>query len=77
MHIKENTAETSDLGSLWSETLLEMLFDGLRNDWSGNALLQILRELNQKGYKLDGVVEKVRKKMGSDAAKRLLIKIKK
>lgn len=75
--IKEDSIPTTDLGTLWSETLLEMLYDGLRNDWSGNALLQILRELNHKGIKMDKVTEKVKKKMGSDAARLLLMKIKK
>lgn len=75
--IKEDTLQTTDLGTLWTETLFEMLYDGLRNDWSGNALLELLRELNNKGYKMDKVVQKVRKKLGPDASRLMLMKIKK
>lgn len=74
--IKEDTVPTTDLGTLWSETLLEMLCDGVRNDWSRNALMEILRALNSKGIKMDKVTEKVEKKLGSDAARLLLMKIK-
>lgn len=73
----ESTVHTTGLGTLWSETLLEMLFDGLRNDWSGNALLEILKELNNKGYRMDRVVKKVRNRLGDDTARLLLLKIKK
>jgi hypothetical protein len=75
--IKEDTVKSTELGTLWSETLLETLCDGLRNDWSGHALMQILRELNQKGVKMDKVIKRVRKKMGSEAAQVMLLKIKK
>jgi|GEM_PF-2863654 len=70
------TAQTTDLGTLWSETLLEMLNDAVRNNWSNNALLEILKELRNKGYKIDRVARKLRKRFGQEAADRLLNKLK-
>lgn len=72
---EEDTLQSTDLTTLWSETLLEMLNDAVQNDWSTNALMEILLELQQKGYKLSRVVKKIEKKYGQQAAARLREKL--
>lgn len=72
---EEDRLQTTDLTTLWSDTLIEMLNDAVQNDWSTNALMEILLELHQKGYKVDRVVRKVEKKYGQEAAAKLKEKI--
>ena len=72
---EEDTLQTTDLTTLWSDTLLEMLNDAVQNDWSTNALMEILMELHNKGYKLGRVVRKIEKKYGQEAAAKLKEKI--
>ena len=72
----EDTLQTTNLRTLWSETLIEMLYDAVQYDWSANALREILVELQRKGYKIDRVVKKINKKFGVEASARLLEKIK-
>ena len=73
---EKETLQTTDLTTLWSETLIEMLHDAVQNDWSANALGEILFELHQKGYKVNRVVRKIEKRYGKEAAAKLLEKIK-
>lgn len=73
---EEDTLQTTDLTTLWSDTLLEMLNDAVQNDWSSNALKEILLELNKKGYKPERALRKVEKKYGQEAAAKLKEKIK-
>ena len=70
-----NTSQTTEKRTLWSETLLDMLYDAIEYDWSGNAVREILFELHQKGYKITRVVKKIDKKLGKEACARLLQKI--
>ncbi|MEJ2760200.1 MAG: hypothetical protein P8126_01315 [Gammaproteobacteria bacterium] len=72
----KKTLQTTNLQTLWTETLFEMLFDAVRNDWSANALMEIMKELNRKGYKYHRVVNRVRKKLGDKASSQLMRKIK-
>lgn len=74
---QEMTLQTTQRRTLWSETLVEMLYDAVESDWSGYALREILIELHHKGYKLDKVAKMVNKKYGREAAARLLAKIRK
>lgn len=73
----ESSAHTTSLRTLWSETLFEMLYDAVQHNWSQNALLEIMRELRNKGYKPDRVLKKVERKFGPDAAKKLQLMIRK
>ena len=67
--------DTTNLQTLWTETLFEMLFDAVKNDWSANAVMEILKELNRKGYKVDRVVDRVRRKLGDKASRQLQAKL--
>lgn len=70
------TLQTTERRTLWSETLVEMLYDAVEYDWSSNALREILIELYHKGYKLDKVAKMVNKKFGKEAVAKLLDRIK-
>lgn len=72
----EKTLHTTKLQTLWTETLFEMLFDAVKHDWSANALMEIMKELNRKGYRSGRVVNRVRKKLGDKASRQLMTKLK-
>ena len=72
----ENKLQTTGLRSLWSETLIEMLYEAVEHDWSANATREILYELQLKGYKLDKVFKKIENKFGQEACASLLEKVK-
>lgn len=67
--------DTTNLQTLWTETLFEMLFDAVRNDWSANAVMEIMKELNRKGYKVERVVYRVQRKLGDKAFRQLQAKL--
>jgi hypothetical protein len=70
-------SQTNTLKTLWSETLFEMLYDALQHDWSSNAIREIVRELAQKGYKVERTMKKVERRFGKDGAQRLFRKLQK
>jgi hypothetical protein len=73
----EDILEKTDLKTLWTDTLFELLHDALKNNWSNNALRQIFKELKSKGYKPEKVIQNVKKRYGDDVAEKLYKKIKK
>ena len=73
----EEVLEKTDLRTLWSDTLFEMLFDGLENEWSTNAMRQILKELKAKGLKTEKILKAVEKRYGKASAHEFYKKFKK
>lgn len=73
----EEILEKTDLKTLWSDTLYEMLYDALENDWSNNALGQILKELKNKGLKPEKVLHKIEELYGKNISLKLYNKLKK
>ena len=67
----DTTGKTS-LRTLWSETLVEMLYDAIQNDWSNNALRVIIKELYKKGYNQDRLMKMVEKKFGKEACLKVI-----
>ncbi len=57
--------------TLWSETLLEMLYLALDKQQSDKQILKLLTEIRGKGYKASYVVEKVTREIGAEAVPRL------
>ena len=57
--------------TLWSETVLEMLFVALQKNTTDARLRELLGELQQKNFKASYVIEKVRAKVGEQAARRV------
>lgn len=63
--------------TLWSETILEILYETLRRNKPDKELLGVLKEVQQKGFKRDYIVEKVTKKVDDRAAMRIKMLFKK
>jgi methionine salvage enolase-phosphatase E1 len=69
--INEDTLLKTDLRTLWSETLIELLHDAVREDWTDKAIKNIISELYNKGYKTEQLMVMLDKKIGPDAATKL------
>ena len=57
--------------TLWSETILEILYETLRRNKPDKELLGVLKEVQQKGFKRDYILEKVLKKVDERSATRV------
>ena len=68
---KEEKLLKTDLRTLWSDTLVEMLHEAVNEDWSESAVREIVRELYNKGYKTEQLIAMIDKKIGPNAAARL------
>ena len=69
--INEDALLKTDLRTLWSETLIELLHDAVREDWTDQAIKNIISELYNKGYKTEQLMVMLDKKIGPDAATKL------
>ncbi len=69
---EEKSVQSHTLRTLWSETLFEMLHEAVEHNWSANATREILKELVNKGYKLNQIAGKIEKRFGGKGKKRLL-----
>ena len=67
----DNTTSTTMAKTLWSETILEVLYESLRKNKSDSAILEVLREVRMKGFKPHYIFEKVEKKVDRTAAIRV------
>lgn len=57
--------------TLWTETILEILYQTLKDKKPDNAVIEVLKEVRQKGFKTEQLVEKVEKKVDKQAALRV------
>lgn len=57
--------------TLWSETLVEILLAALRKGSGDDEISGIIRELREKGFRRNYVVDKVRKEIDDNAARRV------
>lgn len=57
--------------TLWTETLLENLFEALRRNKSDGAIKKVLAELREKDIPTGYMVQKTRSEVGPREAKRL------
>ncbi len=67
----EDVLEKTDLKTLWSDTLFEMLFDAIENQWSNNALREILKHLKIKGLKPNKILQAIESRYGKESAHKL------
>ena len=66
------TAEDkTEAKTLWSETVLEILYASLEKNKSDAAITEVLKEVKQKGFKRDYIINKVEKKVCEQAALRV------
>lgn len=57
--------------TLWTETVLEILYESLRKKKDDVQIRNVLKEVQAKGFKRDAIVEKVKKKVDAQAAARV------
>ena len=57
--------------TLWSETILEILYETLRRNKPDQELIGVLKEVQQKGFKRDYILRKVLKKVDERSATRV------
>ncbi len=72
-----SNSTTTQAKTLWSETILDVLYNTLKSDKPDYAVTQILREVRLKGFKPAYIIQKVERKVGRQASlrvKRLLQK---
>lgn len=69
--INEDKLLKTDLRTLWSETLIELLHDAVKEDWSDKAIQGIIKELYNKGYKTEQLMVMFDRKIGPEAATKL------
>ncbi len=69
--ITEDALAKTNLRTLWSETLIDLLDDAVKGDWSDKAIKDIVKELYNKGYKTEQLIAMLDKKIGPEAADRL------
>ena len=69
--INGDTLLKTDLRTLWSETLIELLHDAVKEDWPEKAIKDIISELYNKGYKTEQLMVMLDKKIGPEAAIKL------
>lgn len=62
--------------TLWSETLIEMLLMALRKNRPDAEIKGMIKELHDKGYKNNYILEKVNKELGDIIARRVRILVK-
>lgn len=69
--ITEEGLLKTDLRTLWSDTLIELLCEAVKEDWSDHAIEEIIKELYNKGYKTERLITILDKSLGPEAATRL------
>ncbi len=62
--------------TLWSETLLEMLYVSLDKQRPDREILKLLMDLRSKGFRASYIVEKVNEEIGPGSIPRLKTLIK-
>lgn len=67
-----DTTGKATFRTLWSETLIEMLYDAIQHEWSNNALRMIIKELYKKGYNQDRLMKIIEKKFGKVACLKVI-----
>lgn len=67
MDDNDNTSITT-AKTLWTETILEILYQSLKDNKPDNAISDVLREVRQKGFKPEEIIQKVEKKLGKPAS---------
>lgn len=70
MDDNENKSNTT-FKTLWSESILEVLYLALKYDKSDREVREILKLIMMKGKKPDYIIRKVYTKLGEEAATRV------
>ena len=66
----DNTSLTT-AKTLWTETILEILYQSLKDKKPDAAITEVLKEVRQKGFKPEEIIQKVAKKVDLQASIRV------
>lgn len=67
---EEDTTKTT-AKTLWTETILEILYESLRRNKGDADIRKVLEEVRSKGFRRSYIIEKVEKKVDAKAASRV------
>ncbi len=71
MSDKDDLTQQTVAKTLWSETLIEMLIVALKKNQSDEKIIGLLKELHEKKFKDNYIVDKIDRAMGPDEARRV------
>lgn len=57
--------------TLWSETILEVLYESLKKNRNDATIREILKEVRDKGFDSEYIIDRVNKKVGPTATTRV------
>lgn len=66
----DNTSLTT-AKTLWTETILEILYQSLHDNKPDAAIRDVLKEVVEKGFKPEEIIQKVEKKLDKRASIRV------
>ena len=66
----EDTTKTT-AKTLWTETILEILYESLRKNRPDNTVREVLVEVRGKGFRPEYIIDKVKQKVDAGAAARV------
>ena len=69
--VEDDDTSLTTAKTLWSETILEILYQSLKLNKPDNAIREVLTEVRQKGFKPGYIIEKVEKKVDKKASIRV------
>ncbi len=64
-------SETTEAKTMWSESLFETLYTAIERKKGKEIILDVVKDLNGKGYKNEVLVQKVQKRLGGKASSEL------
>ena len=67
---EEDTTKTT-AKTLWTETILEILYESLRKERPDEEIQGVLKEVRSKGFKRSYIVNKVKRKVDTKSAQRV------
>jgi hypothetical protein len=70
MNDNDNTSLTT-AKTLWTETILEILYQSQQDNKPDAAIRDVLKEVVQKGFKPEEIIQKVEKKLDKRASIRV------
>jgi glutamine synthetase len=72
MEENDNSSTTTTARTIWSETLLEILYESLQHKKSDESIREILRDLRKQGMKPDTIIREVAKNVDEQAIVRVM-----
>jgi len=72
MEENDNSSTTTTARTIWSETLLEILYESLQHNKPDKLIREVLRDLRKQGMKPDTIIREVAKNVDEQAIVRVM-----